>query len=104
MKEIVFFIFFAAVFSVNAFAHQAFTLVSSEKKTIKEADLAALEKGQTAGKNDKTTITFTENEIRLVVTTGPEDDMLSYRILGVRNPTCTVRPGARLKILSLQGA
>ena len=81
---------------MNAFAHQAFTLVSSEKKTVKEADLATLEKGQTMGKKSKTTLTFTDNNIRLVVITGPEDDMLSYRIQGIRNPTLVVPPGATL--------
>lgn len=89
----------ALVLSVQAFAHQAFTLVSSEKKTVKQADLATLEKGQIMGKKDKTTLTFTEHEIRLVITTGPEDDMLSYRIQGIRNATLVVPTGATLKIL-----
>jgi hypothetical protein len=87
------------IFSVSAFAHTVFTLVSSEKKTIREADVAALEKGQTAGKKDKTTLTFTQNAVRLVVVTGPEDDMLSYRIQGMRNPTLVVPSGATLKVL-----
>ena len=99
MKKLIFLVFVALVFSVQAFAHQAFTLVSSEKKTIKEADLGALEKGQTVGKKDKTTLTFTEKEIRLVVITGPEDDMLSFRIQGMRNPTLVVPSGATLKVL-----
>ncbi len=99
MKKLVFLIFFALAFGVNAFAHQAFTLVSSEKKTVKEADLASLEKGQTMGTKSKTALTFTESEIRLVVITGPESDMLSYRIQGVRNPTLIVPSGATLKIL-----
>ena len=99
MKKFVFLLFFALLFSVQAFAHQAFTLVSSEKKTVKAADLAALEKGQTMGKKNKTTLTFTENEIRLVVTTGPGEDMLSFRIQGIRNPTLVVPSGATLKIL-----
>ncbi len=99
MKKFIFLIALALGFSVNTFAHQAFTLVSSEKKTIKQADLAQLEKEQTAGKKSKTTLTFTENEIRLVVFTGPEDDMLSYRIQGLRNPTLVVPTGATLKIL-----
>ena len=98
MKKLMFMVFVALAFSVQAFAHQAFTLVSSEKKTVKEADLAALEKGQTMGRKDKTTLTFTEKEIRLVVVTGPEDDMLSYKIQGMRNPTLVVPSGATLKI------
>ena len=39
----------AAVLSVNAFAHTAFTLVSSEKKTIKESELSRLDKDRTLG-------------------------------------------------------
>src|SRR4029079_10746489 len=99
MKRTIFLLFLALVFSASAFAHDAFTLVSSQKKTIKSDDLAKIETERTAGQNDKTTITFTQNEIRLVVTTGPEDDMLSYRIQGVRNPTLVVPAGAVLNIL-----
>jgi plastocyanin len=66
---------------------------------VKESDLAKLEKDQTVGKKDKTTLTFTENAIRLVATTGPEDDMLSFRIQGMRNPTIVVPSGATLTVL-----
>ena len=86
-------------FSINAFAHEAFTLVSSEKKTIKVEDLLKVEKERTLGKIDGTTLTFNEPEIWLVITTGPEDDMLSYRIQGIRNPTIVVPPDATIKIL-----
>lgn len=99
MKKLFLPAFFAFLFSVNAFAHESFKLVSSEKKTVKEADLANLEKNQTPGKKDKTNLTFTEKEIRLIVTTGPEDDMLSYRIQGVRNPNLVMPSGATLRIL-----
>lgn len=99
MKKLVLLVAFAALFGIDGFAHQAFTLVSSEKKTVKEADLAALEKAQTAGKNDKTTLTFSEKEVSIVVLTGPEDDMLSYRIQGMRNPTLVLPTGVRLTIL-----
>jgi hypothetical protein len=99
MKKIFLLGVFAFLLSVNAYAHQTFTLVSSEKKTVKESDLANFDKQQTAGKKDKTNLTYTEKEIRLVVLTGPEDDMLSYRIQGVRNPNLIVPNGATLKIL-----
>ncbi|HEX8734474.1 MAG TPA: hypothetical protein VF721_04075 [Pyrinomonadaceae bacterium] len=99
MKRIISLFIFALLFSVNVFAHQAFTLVSSEKKIVKEADLAGLEKTGTVGKIDKTALIFTEKEIRLVVITGPEDDMLSYRIQGVRNPNLVIPTGATLRIL-----
>ena len=99
MKKFVFLISIALSLSANAFAHQAFTLVSSEKKTIKFEELVKIEAERTIGKKDKTTITFTGKEIRLVINTGPEDDMLSYRILGVRNPILVVPSGATLRIL-----
>lgn len=83
MKKIISLLFFVLLLSVNAFAQQALTLVSSERKSIKEAELSALEKNQTIGQKDKNNLTFTEKEIRLVAVTGPEDDMLSYRIQGV---------------------
>lgn len=98
MKSLFLLIIFAFLFSANVFAHESFKLVSSERKIVKETDLTKLEKNQTSGKADKTNLTFTEKEIRLVVTTGPEDDMLSYRIQGVRNPNLVVPSSATLKI------
>lgn len=99
MKRFISILIFTLLFSISALAHQAFTLVSSERKTVREADLAALEKSQTIGKKDGKNLTFTELEIRIIVLTGPEDDMLSYRIQGIRNPNLVVPTGATLKIL-----
>ena len=99
MKRILIIAAFAATFSVNAFAHEAFTLISSEKRTVTEAELATLQKTATTGKLSGTTLTFTEKEVRLVVVTGPEDDMLSYHIQGMRNPTLVVPSEAILRIL-----
>lgn len=99
MKKIFLTAMCALFFSANAFAHQTFTLVSSEKKTVKESEIAQLVKQQTNGKKDKSNLSFTEKEIRLVVLTGPEDDMLSYRIQGIRNANLVVPNGATLKIL-----
>jgi hypothetical protein len=90
---------FVILMTATALAHQAFTLVSSEKKTVKEIEIKQLEKDQTAGKKEKNNLTFSEKNVRLVVVTGPEDDMLSYWIQGVRNPTIVVPSGATLKIL-----
>ncbi len=87
------------MFAINAFGHQAFTLVSSQKKTVKASEIAALEKNQTTGTKDGSTLTFSGKEMRLVVLTGPEDDMLSYRIQGVRNPILAVSAGVRMTIL-----
>ena len=99
MKKVILSALFAVLLSVNTFAHEAFTLVLSAKKTIKLNDLIAVEKERTLGTKSGTNLTFTEKEIRLVVKTGPEDDMLSYRIQGVRNPNLIVPAGATLKIL-----
>lgn len=99
MKQLLLLAFFALIFTANAFAHETFKLVSSERKTVKEAEISALEKSQTVGKIDKTNLIFTQKEIRLTVTTGPEDDMLSYSIQGVRNPNLVVPENATLKIL-----
>lgn len=99
MKTLFLSAIFVFFFSLNAFAHEAFKLIGSETKTVKETDLASLEKNQTFGAKDKTNLTFTAKEIRLVVLTGPEDDMLSYWIQGVRNPNLVVPTGATLRIL-----
>jgi hypothetical protein len=99
MKKAFYLFLFIGILAVTAFAHQPFTLVSSQKRTIKGSDLAQIVKSQTAGKIDGTNLTFVENEIRLVVVTGPEDDMLSYRIQGIRNPNLVLPAGATLEIL-----
>ncbi|MBA2621000.1 MAG: hypothetical protein H0U87_07355 [Acidobacteria bacterium] len=99
MKKFILLLFFALLFGGNVFAHEAFKLLSSERKTVKESDLARLAKDQTTGKKSKTNLTFAEREIRLVVVTGPEDDMLSYLFQGLRNPNLVVPSGATLKIL-----
>ncbi|MCD9189341.1 MAG: hypothetical protein LUM44_23190 [Pyrinomonadaceae bacterium] len=99
MKKVILSVFFVLLLSADLFAHEAFTLVSSESKTVKETEIANLEKSQTVGKKENSNLIFTEKEIRLVVLTGPEDDMLSYRVQGVRNPNFVVPSGATLKIL-----
>lgn len=85
--------------SAHVLAQQPFTLVSSEKKTLKFDELTKAEAERNLGKKGTSDLTFTEKEIRLVVLTGPEDDMLSFRIQGMRNPTLVVPPGATLRIL-----
>ena len=99
MRRIVFIVFAAVLLSVQAYAHEAFTLVSSEKKTIKSNELTQLEKTVTVANVAGPNLTFGAKEIRLLVLTGPEDDMLSYRIQGVRNPNLVIPAGATLRIL-----
>lgn len=99
MKKLLFLLFIALLFSAPVLAHEPFTLVSSEKKTIKAGELAELEKTRSEGTKSGTNLTFAEKNIRLVVTTGPADDMLSYRIQGMRNPTLVVPADASIRIL-----
>lgn len=98
MRKLLFFIFVSVAFSANASGHAVFTLISSERKTVSAADLNQIEKSNAVGKIEGSNLTFGTNEIRLVVVTGPEDDMLSYRIQGVRNPNLVVPAGAILRI------
>jgi hypothetical protein len=99
MKRLLLLLFAGLVLGVQAFAHEVFTLVSSETKTVTWNKITAAEKDRTNGMVKGSTLTFTADDIRLVVLTGPEDDMLSYRIQGIRNPTIVVPTGARLRIL-----
>ncbi len=78
---------FALALSVQASAHEAFKLISKEKLAVTQEQITDLQKQATVGKIDGSNLTFTESDIKLVVVTGPEDDMLSYRIQGIRNPT-----------------
>lgn len=79
----------------------SFTLASSVPKTLTPAALAAAQKTQTQGhvSSDSKTLTFTQKAVRLVAVTGPDNDMLSYRIDGLRNPSLVVPRGATLKLL-----
>ena len=92
MNKIITTVFLGMACAMSAFAHQAFTLVSSEKLTVSEAQLAQLQKQATVGKVDGSNLTFTGTDIKLVFTAGPEDDMMSYRLQGMRNPNI-VTPG-----------
>ncbi|MFN2502280.1 MAG: hypothetical protein ABR530_09735 [Pyrinomonadaceae bacterium] len=99
MKKFILLISIAMMLSINALAHTAFTLVSSEKKTMKMSEVLEFEKQRIIGKADKANLVFAEKEIRLIVLTGPEDDMLSFRIQGMRNPNLVVPAGATMRIL-----
>jgi uncharacterized cupredoxin-like copper-binding protein len=99
MNKLVIAILIGLTCAMSALAHEPFTLISSQKRTVTEADVLAVEKERTAAVKDGSTLTFTQSEIRLLIVSGPEDDMLSYRVLGVRNPTIVVPAGATLRIL-----
>ena len=78
-----------------------FALDSHTPKTLNSEELAQAQNAQTLGvlSADKTSLTFTADAIHLVARTGPEDDMLSFRIQGARNPTLVVPENAVLDIL-----
>ena len=78
-----------------------FTLVRGASQTLTPAALAAAQKKQTPGavSADGRTLTFTQKTVHLVAVTGPENDMLSYRVNGLRNPTLVVPHGAALTLL-----
>src|SRR6476620_11595646 len=98
MKKLIFAALFAAVVGVNTYAHEAFRLVSSEKLSVTEAQLADLQKKASVGKVSGSDLTFSDPDIKLVVLTGPEDDMLSFRIQGLRNPNIVTPTDARLTV------
>ncbi|MBX7061720.1 MAG: hypothetical protein K1X52_08680 [Pyrinomonadaceae bacterium] len=100
MKKFLLFAVIVSIYATAVFAqHRPFTLVSGVTRTVTFDELLAAEKTRDLGVKGEGTLTFTKNEIRLVVATGPESDMLSFRIQGMRNPTLVVPEGARLKIL-----
>jgi rusticyanin len=76
-------------------------LVGAQPMTLTLAQAAAAEKTTAHGivSTDKKTLTFHQRLVRLVVRSGPANDMLSYRIDGLRNPTLIVPAGATLKTL-----
>src|SRR6478609_9541393 len=89
---------FVAASAIGVLGHQAFRLVSSEKLTVSEAELMRLQQDATVGKAADKDLIFSGHDIRLVFTTGPEDDMLSYRLQGLRNPDIVTRSDVRITI------
>lgn len=76
-----------------------FQLVAAKRLSISESSLKAAER-KSAGspQADKKSLAVGKTG-RLVVRTGPEEDMLSFRIQGLRNPTLIAKPGSVLHIL-----
>src|SRR5438874_13789559 len=56
-------------------------------RIITETQIKSLEDSQDKGKASGTAIIFDGREAHVIIRTGPADDMLSYRIQGIRNPT-----------------
>ena len=75
--------------------------VGAKPMTLSSAQASAAGKTAAPGNvsTDKKTLTFHGKLVRLVVRSGPANDMLSYRIDGLRNPTLVVPVGTTLKTL-----
>ena len=89
-----------AVSAIAAQDHSTFTLidhknVTTTEKAVKTSD----KKGTGVPSKDRKSLQFKGADVNLVVYTGPDNDMLSFRIQGKRNPTLVVDPGATLHIL-----
>lgn len=94
-------LFCAAVLATQAMAQTGsgspFNVLKSSKTSVKESDLNRKSNGKVSA--DGKSIEFSGSNVRLVIHTGPDDDMMSYRIHGLRNPTLYVKPGANMEIL-----
>ena len=84
------------VASVSAHPGHHFNLKSSKPFTLFSVG-GVVSPGAVSA--DKKTLTFSRRKISLVVTTGPSNDMLSYRIQGLRNPKLVIPAGAKLRVL-----
>ncbi len=85
----------------QAAPNAALTLAGAQLKTLSVSQAASADSTETRGvvSADKKSLTFRQKTVRLVVYSGPTNDMLSYRIAGLRNPTLVVPAGATLKAL-----
>lgn len=77
-----------------------FTVSGAKKLTMTASSLASSKKKATTGSisSDKKSITYSASSVQLVVETGPKNDMMSYRIQGLRNPTLVLKGGATVHI------
>ena len=92
----------ACILPFAAYAQKApFISIESHKREIPKDDLAALEAAEPKAKVSASgkALIFPDSMISLIIRTGPEDDMLSYRVQGIRNPTLVVRAGTTMRIL-----
>ncbi len=77
-----------------------FEISGRQEKTLSEENVSDLLAKQNKNQiiSDHAFIT-NDNESQVVVTTGPAEDMLSYRIQGMRNPILAMKPGTKLHIV-----
>jgi hypothetical protein len=76
-----------------------FTLIESHERTIPKAQFESIEAAQPKLQVSDNALILAGSADTIVVRTGPDDDMLSYRIQGLRNPTLVVHAGATVQIL-----
>lgn len=91
----------ALLSSAAAVSASPFTANAGVPKVVTSSGLTAAEETETPGQSSPNgkTLTLQGKSIRLVAITGPENDMLSYRIGGRRSPTLVVSRGATIKLL-----
>ncbi len=90
----------AAATAAQAAPLHGFTLIRATPKTLSQAQVTAGMKTVTGTVSpDRKMIAFTDKTARLLAVTGPDNDMLSYRMDGLRNPTIVVPKGATLDVL-----
>jgi rusticyanin len=99
MKSVIVLLFFLVIPPYAANAQSTAGSAGSEKQNVKKSELANIERSATPGKINGSDLSFDGKDIHLVITTGPEDDMLSFRIQGLRNPNIVVPAGAKLTIV-----
>lgn len=88
----------ALLLGTQAFAQNktAFQMISS-KKIITSDKAMNVSSGGKVGV-DKKSLSFSSKNVTLVIRTGPDNDMMSYRIQGLRNPTLYIKPGTTLHV------
>lgn len=77
-----------------------FELSDRKLQTLSEKELSASESRQPKYKiMDGHAIIIDQLQAEIVIRTGPAEDMLSFRIQGIRNPIIAMKPGTKLRIL-----
>ena len=97
----------SSVFGLASISSSAAGLVSpftagvGASRVVTSSGLTAAQRTETPSQAspDGKTLLFRQRMVCLVAVTGPENDMLSYRIDGKRNPTLVVSPSTTIKML-----
>lgn len=86
--------------NMNASHRSPFSLTRRVSKTFSEEDISSLETKQRKGKViGEHAILFEQTPAEIMIRTGSAEDMLSYRIQGIRNPILALKPGTTVRIL-----